>query len=215
MPTGPTSSTEEDISKLDSRDKVGVAGEILATLGGVAGGTAAAGTLAAAAGVTTIPALTTAAGWFGIAVFSATPVGWIAGVGLAGGLIAYGVVKIVRSGGMQDQIRKDLMERLRERIVARHVDDPAVLDPKALSSIINDAVKQGSIDQVMADRIVSVVTNGKLDPALAIQRVEAIMASNAEPRVQMEAAEKAKDTKAGVKTAKIRTKAPQQDGKKK
>jgi hypothetical protein len=194
-----TNSADEDIRKLDSRDKVGVAGEILAALGGVAGGTAAAGTLAAAVGVTTIPVLTTAASWFGIAVFSATPVGWIAGVGLAGGLIAFGVGKIIRSGGMQDQIRKDLMERLRERIIARHVDAPAVLDPKALSSIINDAVKQGSIDQVMADRIVSVVTNGKLDPALAIQRVEAIMASSAEPRVQRKPLKKPKTPMQGLR----------------
>jgi hypothetical protein len=44
----------------------------------------------------------------------------------------------------------------------------------------------------MADRIVSVVTNGKLDPALAIQRVEAIMASSAEPRVQRKPLKKPK-----------------------
>lgn len=194
-----TNSADEDIRKLDSRDKVGVAGEILAALGGVAGGTAAAGTLAAAAGVTTIPVLTTAASWFGIAVFSATPVGWIAGVGLAGGLIAYGVGRIIHSGGMQDQIRKDLMERLREKIIARHVDGPVVLDPKALSFIINDAVKQGSIDQVMADRIVSVVTNGKLDPALAIQRVEAIMASSAEAGVQRRPLKKLRTPKQGLR----------------
>jgi hypothetical protein len=91
------------------------------------------------------------------------------------------------------------MERLRERIIARHVDAPAVLDPKALSSIINDAVKQGSIDQVMADRIVSVVTNGKLDPALAIQRVEAIMASSAEPRVQRKPLKKPKTPMQGLR----------------
>lgn len=179
MPPVSTSSTDEDIGKLDSRDSVGVAGEILAALGGVAGGTAAAGTLAAAAGVTTIPVLTSAAGWFGIAVFSATPVGWIAGVGLAGGLIAYGVGKIIRSGGMQDQIRKDLIGRLRKKTAARHVDAAAILDPKALSSAIDAALKQAVINQAVADEIVFLVAKGKLDPDLAIKRVEATMTSRA------------------------------------
>lgn len=172
-----TSSEPEDIGKLEQRDIVGVTGEILGVLGGVATGTAAAGTLATAAGVTTIPVLTSAAGWFGIAVFSATPVGWLAGVGLAGGLIAYGVGKMIHSGGMHDQIREDLMARLREKITARHLDDSAVLDPKVLSSTIDAAVKQGTIDKEMAARIVTAVTNGTLDPQLAIKRVKAILTS--------------------------------------
>ena len=175
----PTSSTDEDIAKLDSRDRVGVAGEILAALVGVAGGTATAGTLAAAAGVTTIPVLTSAAGWFGIAVFSATPVGWIAGAGLAGGLVVFGVGKIIRSGGTQDQIRKDLIGRLRRKTAARDVYAPAILDPKALSSAVDAALVQGVIEQAMADRIVSLVAKGKLDPDLAIKRVEAAMVSQA------------------------------------
>lgn len=175
----PASSTDEDIGKLDSRDRVGVAGEILAALGGVAGGTATAGTLAAAVGVTTIPVLTSAAGWFGIAVFSATPVGWIAGAGLAGGLIAYGVGKIIRSGGTQDQIRNDIIGRLRQKAAASHVDAPAILDPKALSSAIDAALEQGLIEQAMADRIVSLVAKGKLDPDLAVKRLDAVMTSRA------------------------------------
>lgn len=180
----PSSSTGEDLGKLDSRDRVGVAGEILGALGGVAGGTAAAGTLAAAAGVTTIPVLTSTASWFGIVVVSATPVGWIVGVGLAGGFIAYGVGKFILSGGKQDQIRKDLIRRLRQKTAGRQLDAAAILDPKAMSSVIDEALEQGVIDQVMADRIVSLVAKGKLDPDLAIKRVKATLASSTMPYIR-------------------------------
>lgn len=174
----PASSTDQDIGKLDSRDRVGVAGEVLGALGGVAGGTAAAGTLAAAAGVTTIPVLTSTAGWFGITVFSATPVGWIVGAGLAAGFIAVGVARLIFSGGKQDQIRKDLIGRLRQKTAGRQVFAAAVLDSKGLSSVISvvdAALEQGLIDQGMAYRIVSLVAKGKLDPDLAIERLRAVM----------------------------------------
>ncbi len=178
----PASSKHEDIGKLDSRDRVGVAGEVLGALGGAAGGATAAGTLAAAAGATTIPVLTSTAGWFGITVLSTTPVGWIVGSGLAAGLIAVGVARLIFSGGKQDQIRKDLIGRLRRKTAGRQVFAAAILDSKHLSSVISvidAALEQELIDQVMAYRIVSLVARGKLDPDLAIERIRAVMTDRA------------------------------------
>ena len=80
---------------------------------------------------------------------------------------------------MQDQIRKDLIGRLRKKTAARHVDAAAILDPKALSSAIDAALKQAVINQAVADEIVFLVAKGKLDPDLAIKRVEATMTSRA------------------------------------
>ena len=165
--------SEDDISRLEGRDKVGVTGEVLSTLAGVAAGTAAAGTLATAAGVTTIPVVTTAASWIGLTVLSATPIGWMAGVGIAGGCIAYGLGKMILSGGKQDQIRSDLVERLKKLHESKSRTTPSVFDPQRLEVAVEKAIDAG-LDKSTAERLISLVVTGKLDSELAIKRLEAI-----------------------------------------
>ena len=124
--------------------------EALLALLGIAGGAASAGGLAAAAGVTTIPVLTSAAGWLGITVVSATPVGWVLGASLAGGFVVYGIGKAIRSGGRSDQIRRDIARRLKEKLTKRHVDKTCVLEIdqlRAVSKEAQEALDRGLIEQ--------------------------------------------------------------------
>jgi len=164
---------DDHISKLEGRDKVGVTGEVLSTLAGVAAGTAAAGTFATAAGVTTIPVVTTAASWIGLTVLSATPIGWVAGVGIAGGCIAYGLGKLILSGGKQDQIRSDLVARLKKLHESKSHASPTVFDPRRLEVAIEKAIDAG-LDATTAERLITLVAAGKLDSELAIKRLETI-----------------------------------------
>jgi hypothetical protein len=164
---------DDSISKLEGRDKVGVTGEVLSTLAGVATGTAAAGTLAAAAGVTTIPVVTTAASWIGLTVLSATPIGWVAGVGIAAGGIAYGLGKLILSGGKQDQIRSDLIARLKKIHESNSHAVPTAFDPQRLEVAIKRAIDAG-LDPATAERLITLVAAGKLDSELAIKRLEAV-----------------------------------------
>ena len=66
-------------------DRVRILGDVGITSVGVGLGAAAAGTVAALAGATSIPVVTTAASWLGVAAVAATPLGWTIGVALAGG----------------------------------------------------------------------------------------------------------------------------------
>lgn len=56
-------------------DKVRILGDTVITITGTVLGAAAAGTLASAAGTTSIFDLSTAASWFGVSAVAATPVG--------------------------------------------------------------------------------------------------------------------------------------------
>ncbi|MDP2829483.1 MAG: hypothetical protein Q8O37_12855 [Sulfuricellaceae bacterium] len=167
-------SDQEFIRKLKQSDKVGDAGEILTVLAGVAGGAAAAGTLATAAGVTAVPFLTSAFGYFGIIFLTATPVGWIAGLGIAGGFIMLAIGKLIRSAGKQDQIRQDIIARLNKKLKARPAGSLVVFDPRLLKDAIDALLRQGMIEPDQAERIVGLVVAGKLDIHTAMIRLKAI-----------------------------------------
>lgn len=171
-------SNEEMASeKLDSSDRVGDGSEALLALLGIAGGAASAGSLAAAVGVTTIPVLTSAAGWLGITVVSATPVGWVLGASLAGGFVVYGIGKAIRSGGRSDQIRRDIARRLKEKLTKRHVDKTCVLDIdqlRAVSKEAQEALDRGLIEQSQAERLALLVAGGRLGVDIALNRLRAI-----------------------------------------
>ena len=167
-------SDQECIRKLEQSDKVGDAGEILTVLAGVAGGTAAAGTLATAAGVTAVPFFTSAFSHFGIVFLTATPVGWIAGLGMAVGLGMFAIGKLIRSAGKQDQIRQDIVARLNKKLKVRPAGSLVVFDPRLLHDAIDPLLRQGMIEPVQAKRIVDLVVAGRLDINTAMDRLKAI-----------------------------------------
>lgn len=102
--------------KRSPRDRVGRLGSIGMTGIGTAGGAAASGKIAAAAGASTILGSTTLGNLLGGVFVAATPVGWIIGSALAGGAIAYGAVRLVRSGSRFDTSREYDIRELEERI---------------------------------------------------------------------------------------------------
>jgi hypothetical protein len=106
------------IKSLEERpaDRVRILGDLGITAAGVGVGAAAAGTIAGIAGVTSIPVLTTAASWLGASVSLATPVGWVVGAAAATGLAAYGLSRLVRSGGLADGKIQELQVHFRDQL---------------------------------------------------------------------------------------------------
>lgn len=100
-------------------DRVRILGDFGITGVGIGLGAAAAGTLAAMAGATAIPALTTAASWIGITAVAATPVGWVVGVGIAGGAVAFGMSRLIRGGGIAEGRKKELLQVYQDRYLSR------------------------------------------------------------------------------------------------
>jgi hypothetical protein len=162
------------IDKLRARDKVGVTGEGLATLGGAAAGVAAAGTIAGAVGATTLLGSTTLASVFGGLFLTTTPVGWVIGSAMLAGAAGYGIAKMVRSGSEQDQVRRDVIQRLTGRLAALQTDAITTDSKAELNQLLALVVETEAITEEAAARMVGLVENGSLRPELALERIKAI-----------------------------------------
>lgn len=100
-----------DNLKKSPNDRLRILGDIgIASLGGGLG-VAAAGTLASAAGATSIFGLTSAAHLLGVTLVGATPIGWVLGVSAAGAAAAYGVSRLIRGGSISEGRKKELLEQ--------------------------------------------------------------------------------------------------------
>jgi hypothetical protein len=165
---------EEAIRKLKRPDKVGVAGTGLGAVAGVAGGSAAAGALASAAGATTLLGSTTLASALGGVFVTATPVGWFVGCGIAGGLAGLGIAKLIRSGGKQDQIRREMIKRLQARLDTLQRNEGEQYNLNDLENALSKALRNGLISDAQAERLVKLVVDGKLQARVAFDRLNAL-----------------------------------------
>ena len=163
------------IEKLKGKDKVGVAGEALAAVGGAAGGVAAASTLASAAGASTLLGSTSLAGALGGFFVTATPVGWVVGAAAVAGAAGYGISKLVRSGSKQDQIREQLIKKMELRLSALKKDERNKLNLTELSQLLAVAIEKDLITELKAKSMISLIENGSLNPDIAIQRLKALI----------------------------------------
>lgn len=165
-------------------DKIGLAGDLISTTLGAAGGAAASGALAGAAGATTILGSSTLGGALGGIFVASTPIGWVVGASLAGGALAYGATRLIRNGEAADQTRKSLLERLKSKVgrgteahesVADEVpvEQYDIKDKKAYYDFIGrlrEAVETEQITPERAERLMAAVTNGTMptEEALAL-----------------------------------------------
>lgn len=161
------------LDKLKGRDRVGVAGEGAAVAGSAAAGAALAGTVAGAAGASTLLGSTTLAGVLGGVFVTATPVGWVLGSAVVAGALGYGAVKLVRSGGKQDHLRAEVSGRLNTRLVTLEQGCSSA-DGDELGRLLSERLEAGVITPEAAQRVVTLVEQGHLSPALAAQRIRAI-----------------------------------------
>ena len=163
------------IDKLKGKDKVGVAGEALAAVGGAAGGVAAATTIASAAGASTFLGSTFLASVLGGLVVTDTPVGWVIGSAVVAGAAGYGISKLVRSGGKQDHIREQLIKKMELRLSALKKDERNELNLTELSQLLVVAIEKDLISELKAKSMISLIENGSLNPDIAIQRLKALI----------------------------------------
>jgi hypothetical protein len=174
--TQSTEDIESAISKLSKSDRVGKASELLSVVGGAAAGASAAGAVASAAGATTLLGSTTLAGALGGVFVATTPVGWIAGCALAGSAAVYGVSRMLRSGGKNDQLRTEIVGRLSARLKAlRHLEG-AEAPTATLREHVEHALVDNTLSSEQAHRIIALVESGKMDPGVAIERMKQMKA---------------------------------------
>lgn len=162
------------IDKMRGRDKLGLAGEHLAGVGSAAAGVAAAGTIAGAAGATTLLGSTSLAGLLGGIFVTATPVGWVIGSAAVFGAAGYGIAKLIRAGSEQDQVRKGFIERQAQRLMALEAERATQDEKIELGQLMALTVAAGVMEEDSARRMVDLVNGGQLPASLALQRVRAL-----------------------------------------
>lgn len=153
------------------RDGFGLLGDGMITALGVAGGALSAGAIAGAAGATTT-VFTTVASWVGITAVAATPVGWVAGCAAAGGGLAYGISRMVRSGGKHDEKRAQLGEAIRQKIAACENEANQDTDEEQFKNVIRlllEAHQEGSLTQKEGTEIVAGLRERKITPGEALE----------------------------------------------
>ena len=168
------------IELLKGRDRVGVAGELVGTGVAAAGGAAASGAIASAFGATTLLGSSTVGSLLGGVFVASTPMGWVVGSALAAGAVGYGIARLCSSGGTQDQRRRQLIEELEEleeleergeKVEAVNALLPELVTlHKTLAEFVTDI---GLLAQ--SEKIVALVEEGRLDPAIAIRRLNAVI----------------------------------------
>jgi len=169
-----TKDIENAILKLKGRDKLGRAGEIFGTTGGIAAGASAAGAIASAAGASTLLGSTTLGSVLGGVFVTATPVGWVVGSAALAGAAGYGIAKMIRSGSQQDKIRDELIERLRKRLGSIRGNQSEMVALEELRLMLPATIKGGFVTEEQAERMIGLVEQGTLSAAIALSRVKAI-----------------------------------------
>jgi hypothetical protein len=160
-------------------DRVRILGDVGITSVGVGLGAAAAGTVAAIAGATSIPVVTTAASWLGVAAVAATPVGWTIGVALAGGAVAYGVSRMIRDGGLSEGRKRELLQLYRERLEElkrrEQAEEIGASDRNRFIASLRELIEKDVITPQKAFQLIDVVERGAMPLAQAYSLVAALL----------------------------------------
>lgn len=168
-----------DDLEMTPEDKGRVLGDIGITAVGAGLGVAAAGTAAAAVGATSILGATTAAGWLGLTVVAATPVGWIIGGAAAAGAAAYTVSRLIRNGGMSEGKKAELLNRYREeaRLVAAKEEAEGIADSDRTRFIValREMISKDVIPPDVAFRFIEQVERGALPISQAFELISDLL----------------------------------------
>ena len=150
--------------ELNSRDKVGLMGEGIATAAGATAGLAGSTAIASTAGATSTVFLgsSTLGGLLGIGTV-VTPIGWVIGSAVAGTALAYGVSQLIRSGGRHDRIREEIKQDIETEIERRSEMEISPQQIQILESILEKASEMGRVNDDTKQRLLNAVKNGDMN----------------------------------------------------
>jgi len=146
--------------KRSQRDRIGILGELGVTGIGTAAGVALSGMIASIVGASTLAGSTTLASIAGGVFVTTTPVGWVAGSAIAGGALAYGLGRLIKSGAKCDYLKESKIQDLKEKIeeLDRAASNTQVREekiPKVISAIqylvFHDLINQERATEVIEE----------------------------------------------------------------
>jgi len=161
-------------------DRIRILGDAGITMLGTALGFAAASTIAAATGVTSIAGITTAAGWIGLTIVAATPVGWIVGCSALASVAAYSVTRLIRNGSHAEAKKSELAVQFREqaRSVAtrENAQQTTTSERTAFILSLREPVAENLLTPDTAFRLIEQVERGGIPLTEASKLVQAVLA---------------------------------------
>ena len=170
-------------------DKVRILGDAGISLVGAGLGAAAAGTLANIFGRTSIYVVTTVAGWFGIQVVAKPSSAWIIGTAIAGGVIVYGISRLIHGGGLSEGRKKELLLKYREEASAIAAKEQAgsITDQDKTRFIlsIRELIEKNAISPEKAQELITFVENGRIPISQALILIQGLLS---EKRASVKAA---------------------------
>lgn len=165
-------------------DRIGILGKI-----GIAGAGAGVGALGASSvasmfGSTTLLGSTWLASIAGGVFVTTTPIGWVIGTATAGSIAAYGLSKLVYSGGKNDERKKSIIEDIKNKIDNYKNKIQSKQDSNKIGQVAGayaELLENNLIDKEKVTAILAGVENGSINAEQALVIAENILneASNA------------------------------------
>lgn len=170
----------EALKKLEKNpsDRVGLLGELgVATTGAVVGALGA-GTIASLFGATTILGSSTLAGAAGGILVATTPVGWVIGTAVAGTAAAYGLAKLVKSGGVNYERRQQSILEIKEKIAEFQRSTQTVESNHEIGKLAGSfalLLENNLISQEEVTSIMQGIENGQIDSESAFSIINSLL----------------------------------------
>ena len=185
MMEAPPKPTKQKLLKMidelekNPEDKVSILGDAGITLIGAGLGIAASGIVASTVGATSIFGITTMAGWLGVTAVATTPIGWIIGCATAAGAAAYGVSRLIRSGGLAEGRKKELLQQYKEDAkkmeIKENADNIIDLDKTVFIISIRDLIDKDVISPEDAASLIKNVEQGTISISHAYSLLENLL----------------------------------------
>jgi len=159
-------------------DRVGTFGTFAST--GLAGGVggAAAPSIATWFGASTILGSSTLGSCLSGILATTTPVGWVIGTSVIAAISAYGISKLIKSGGMHDQIRKQNVKDIESKILKLDKQEQSARvndDFDVLREALRQAVSLELMPQEQADILLNGVEEKTIDITFALQATKELI----------------------------------------
>jgi hypothetical protein len=181
----PPKPTKEKLLKMidelenNPEDKASILGDAGITLIGAGLGIAASSIVASTVGATSIFGITTMAGWLGVTAVAATPIGWIIGCATAAGAAAYGVSRLIRSGGLAEGRKKELLQQYKEDAkkmeMKENADNIVDSDKTVFIISIRDLIDKDVISPDDAANLIKNVEQGTISISHAYSLLENLL----------------------------------------
>ena len=163
------------LQKLKGRDRIGVLSELLGLSTGAGGGVLVGGPVAGLLGAKTIFGSAFLGQALGGIFVATTPVHIPIICAIGSGGLVYGIVKLARSGGKNDEIRKQEKNKIEAKLNKNKNIRTYKKKYSEFITKLQKAIKKNKIDQQVSNQLIEYVEKGYLSVNIAINRIEKLV----------------------------------------